>query len=137
MSPGGATSNTHAQAWDERKAGERRRVRKAQRHWAIRAVRQEVFVRQQARGVAQEVQKSFLIDARPMNPFEATFTVEYEAALEPGRARGVTKEAAILVDVEHNVLRKDSEQCYWRLVLPIMQETNIGLVGAVHFYTVI
>jgi hypothetical protein len=55
-------------------------------------------MRQQVRGVAQEVQESFLIDPRPMNPFEATLTVEYEAALEPGRARAVAKEAAILVD---------------------------------------
>src|SRR6266849_1057813 len=94
-------------------------------------------MRQQVRGGAHKIQESILIDARPMNPFKATFTVEYEAALEPGRARGVTKEAAILVDVEHDVLRKDSEQRYRRLVLPIMQEANIGLVGAVDVYAVI
>src|SRR5262249_7078819 len=137
ISPGGATSNAHAQARHERKASDRQRVRKARRHWAIRSIGQQVFVRQQIRRVAQEVHESFFIDARPMNPFEAAFTVEYEAALEPSRARGVTKEAAILVDIEHDVFRKDSQQRYWRLVLPIMQEANVGLVGAVHLYAVI
>src|SRR5262249_60816930 len=81
--------------------------------------------------------ESFLIDPRPMSPFELTLTVQYEAAFEPGRARGVTEEAAILVDIEHDVLRKESEQRDRRLVLPIMQETNIGLVGAVDVYAVI
>jgi len=88
-------------------------------------------------GIVQEVQESFLINARPMNPFQATFTVEHEAALEPGRARGVTKKAAILVDIEHDVLRKDSEQRYRRLILPNTQQANVGLVGTVHFHGII
>src|SRR6266566_3500424 len=56
------------------------------------------------------------------------------------QVRGVAqevKEAAILVDVLHDVLRRDSEQCYRRLVLPKMQEANIGLVGAIAVYAVI
>ena len=69
--------------------------------------------------------------------FQATFAVEYEAALEPGRARGVTKEAAILVDIEHDVLRKESEQRHRRLVLPNSQQANVGLVCAVHFHGII
>src|SRR5215469_3066005 len=94
-------------------------------------------MRQQVRGIAQEFHESFLIDPRSMNPFQATFTVEYEAAFKAGRARAVTKEAAILVDVEHDVLGRESEQCYRRLVLPNTLEANIGLVGAVGRYTVI
>jgi len=79
----------------------------------------DLFMRQQVRGIAQEFHESFLIDPRSMNPFQAPFTVEHEAAFKAGRARAVTKEAAILVDVEHDVLGRESEQCCRLLVLPI------------------
>src|SRR6516225_342005 len=94
-------------------------------------------MRQQVRGIAQEFHEFFLTDPGSMNPFEATLTVEYEAALNAGRARAVTHEAAILVDVQHDVLRRESEHCYRCLVLLHTLEANIGLVGAVARYTVI
>src|SRR5262252_7690254 len=94
-------------------------------------------MRQQVRGIAQEFHEFFLTDPGSMNPFEATLTVEYEAALNAGRARAVTHEAAILVDVEHDVLGRESEHCYRCLVLLHTLEANIGLVGAVARYTVI
>src|SRR6516165_10441266 len=94
-------------------------------------------MRQQVRGIAQEFHESFLIDPGSMNPFQAALTVEYETAFKASRARAVTKEAAILVDVEYDVLGRESEQCYRRLVLLNTLEANIGLVGAVTIYTVI
>ncbi len=94
-------------------------------------------MRQQVRGIAQEFHESFFIDPGSMNPFEATLTVDYEAAFKPGRARAVTKEAAILVDVEHDVLGRETEQCYRSLVLPNTLEANICLVSAVARYAVI
>src|SRR5262249_53523691 len=94
-------------------------------------------MRHKVRGIAQEFHESFLIDPGSMNPFEATLTVEYEAAFKASRAWAVTKEAAILVDVEYDVLGRESEQCYRRLVLPNTLEAKICLVGAVATYTVI
>src|SRR5262245_25527621 len=72
-----------------------------------------------------------------MNPFQATSRIEYEAALESDRAGAVTKKAAILVNILHDVLRRDSEQRYRRLVLCKIQKANVGLIGAVAGYAVI
>src|SRR5512139_2952053 len=72
-----------------------------------------------------------------MNPFETTFTVEDKAALDPHGARAEADEAAILVDVANNVLRKDPEQRDWRLVAHHAHEANIGLVCAVARYAII
>src|SRR5215472_7753372 len=93
-------------------------------------------MRQQIRRVAQEVLESFLINPRPMDPFEPT-VIKHETAFESDRARTVAKKAAILVDILHDVLRRDSEQRYRCLVLCKIQETNIGLVGTVAGYAII
>src|SRR5262249_53726552 len=117
--------------------GEGQRVRKAQRYGAVAGIRQQVFVRQDAFGVAQEVQETDFIDPWSVNPFETTFSIEDKTALDPYRARAEADEAAILVDVPNQILRKDPEQRDWRLVLCHAHEAKKGLVGAVARYTVI
>src|SRR5262249_927657 len=131
ITPGRPSAEAGPDAWHQRDASERQRIRKAQSDWSITHVGQQIFVRHHFGRLAVEHYESLRVDLRPMNPFEASGTIENKSTLEKVGMRRIPDEAAILVDVANYVLGEDAEQRQWCFVQGFAGEANIGLVGTV------